>query len=183
MENHIPRILTRRIHFSCPWIEVEGKDARLYAGADEETYYSVKQKDYVGIVAVNEDGKIPLIKQYRPAIESFVWEFPAGTVEIYETPELCCRRELFEEAGIIADEITLLGEFYPDTGRLGNHLFGYFVKGRGPVEDFRPEKGTQMRLFSYNQIKEMIFTGKFLHLLHIGLLSMANEKRMKFGLG
>jgi hypothetical protein len=55
------------------------------------------QQDYIAIVAALPDGRLPIVRQYRPALESFTWELPAGLVESGEDAAACCRRELMEE--------------------------------------------------------------------------------------
>ena len=39
------------------------------------------QQDYIAIVAALSDSHIPIVRQYRPTLESFTWELPAGLVE------------------------------------------------------------------------------------------------------
>src|SRR4051794_10022268 len=58
-----------------------------------------READYIAIVALTADEKIPLVRQYRPALEAFSWELPAGLVDPGESPADGCRRELLEETG------------------------------------------------------------------------------------
>jgi ADP-ribose pyrophosphatase len=51
----------------------------------------------------------PLSGKYRPALESFTWEFPAGLVEPGEDAPACCRREFMEETGFAARAVHALG--------------------------------------------------------------------------
>jgi 8-oxo-dGTP pyrophosphatase MutT (NUDIX family) len=69
-------------------------------GAEVELYHAVGQQDYVAIVAALPDGRIAVVRQYRPALETFTWEFPAGLVDEGEDPIATCRRELLEETGL-----------------------------------------------------------------------------------
>ena len=64
----------------------------------------------VGIVAVTDENKIILIKQFRKPIEQVIWEIPAGKLEIGENPKDCAIRELKEETGYISKDMTYLGE-------------------------------------------------------------------------
>ena len=70
--------------------------------APAELYHAVGQQDYIAIVAMTPDGKIPIVRQYRPAVEGFTWELPAGMLEQGEDAADCCRRELLEETGLKA---------------------------------------------------------------------------------
>src|SRR5579862_1100974 len=79
------------------------------------------------IVAQLPDGRFPIIRQYRPALESFTWELPAGLLDEGEDPAACCRRELMEETGFTALSLHPLGRYAPCSGRFSNWLHSFFV--------------------------------------------------------
>ena len=67
--------------------------------------------EHFGAVAVVAyDGtSLALVKQYRRAVDRRLWELPAGLLDIaYEDPLVCAKRELQEEAGLVADTWSLL---------------------------------------------------------------------------
>ena len=47
--------------------------------------------------------KVIVLKQFRPVINRYIYELPAGTLEVGETPYQCARREIKEETGYQAD--------------------------------------------------------------------------------
>jgi ADP-ribose pyrophosphatase len=61
------------------------------------------------IVALDADGTIPLLTQYRHAVGGWLKEIPAGCINAGETPRLCAERELREEAGLVAKQWDQLG--------------------------------------------------------------------------
>ena len=61
-------------------------------------------------------GKIILLKQFRPVINSYIYELPAGTLEKNEKAIACARREIVEETGYSTARITRLGAIYPVPG-------------------------------------------------------------------
>jgi ADP-ribose pyrophosphatase len=61
------------------------------------------------IVALDADGAIPLLTQYRHAVGGWLKEIPAGCINPGETPRLCAERELREEAGLVARQWDQLG--------------------------------------------------------------------------
>jgi ADP-ribose pyrophosphatase len=69
----------------------------------------IRHPGAAAIVAVDGDGQVTLVHQYRHAAGGFLWEIPAGTLESGELPLTCARRELQEEAGLVAEELVLLG--------------------------------------------------------------------------
>jgi len=60
--------------------------------------------------------KFIFVKQFRPTLEDFILEFPAGRIEENETPERCAIRELEEETGLIPKNLKFVFEFYPSPG-------------------------------------------------------------------
>ncbi|HPN61612.1 MAG TPA: NUDIX hydrolase, partial [Bacilli bacterium] len=63
-------------------------------------------------LAVNKEGKILFVKQYRIALDDFILELPAGKIEIGENPEATIVRELEEEIGIKVNQIEKAGIIY-----------------------------------------------------------------------
>ena len=70
----------------------------------------------VGVVAVDKDGDLLLVEQFRKPYDKMILEIPAGKMERGEDPELCGRRELEEETGFTAGSFEFLGECYPSVG-------------------------------------------------------------------
>ncbi|MDH4029010.1 MAG: NUDIX hydrolase, partial [Nitrospirota bacterium] len=115
----------RNVHkdLSIPWFEQIRKEV-FYPGEEEpRLYYSIKPPDYVTALTRTTEGKYIVLKQYRPAVEDFVFELPSGHLEVGEKPEEGMMRELAEETGCSGGEITALGDMIPDTGRLENRLW------------------------------------------------------------
>jgi ADP-ribose pyrophosphatase len=71
----------------------------------------------VAIVALDEDGKIVLVNQYRPAIGAQMDELPAGLLDVDGESALdAAKRELAEEAQLRADEWNVLVDIHPSPG-------------------------------------------------------------------
>ncbi len=76
----------------------------------------VEHSGAVAIVAVNQEGKIILIKQFRKPVEEVLLEIPAGRIEPKEDPQDTALRELEEETGFKANKIVKLVEYYSTPG-------------------------------------------------------------------
>lgn len=83
----------------------------------------------VGIVAITDNNKILLIKQFRKAIEKEIVEIPAGKLEIGENPKDCAIRELQEETGYTAQNIKLMHKFFTSAGFSNQKVFIYLATG------------------------------------------------------
>lgn len=163
-----PHITMREELLSNRWVGLVRTDVLLNGEAQD--FYSLRLPDYVAVVAVDETGKLPLVRQYRPAVETFTWELPAGTVEPDESVHDCCRRELLEETGFQVDSLEKIGEYWPDTGRLRNVQHIFLARCHGPLMDFVPEPGVEVRLVTPTELEQMISAAEFRHLLHISAL-------------
>jgi ADP-ribose pyrophosphatase len=69
----------------------------------------VRHPGAVAVVAITDHDTVVVVHQYRPAVNRWVLELPAGTCDVPGEPtEETARRELAEEAGLAAGELTLL---------------------------------------------------------------------------
>ena len=59
-----------------------------------------------------------MVRQYRKATGCELLELPAGVIEEDESPLDAARRELREETGLDADELTGIGNFFPSQGSM-----------------------------------------------------------------
>jgi len=173
MTEEWPKIRSRRTTKVSPWMDLIAREVEFSPGAAVQTYHAVGQADYLAIVARTPNGRIPIVRQYRPAIEAFSWELPAGLVDPGEKPEEGCRRELLEETGYPARSIHLLGTTSPCTGRLSNRIHSFFVETDERDASFEPEPGLTVRLVSPAELARMITAGEFAQQLHIGALMLA----------
>lgn len=77
------------------------------------------------VVAIDAEGRVCLLRQFRHVAGGWLTELPAGKLEGGEPPLECARRELVEEAGVSARRWEKLGEFFSSPGVLTEviHLF------------------------------------------------------------
>ena len=88
----------------------------------------------VGVVAVDDDGTVVLIEQYRHPFRRRLWELPAGLMDIDgEPPVTCARRELAEEAGLAADRWSVLVDLATSPGFCTESIRVYLARGLRPV--------------------------------------------------
>ena len=99
----------------------------------------IEHKGAVGIVAITNDNKIVLVKQYRKAIEKELFELPAGKIEIGESPLDCAIRELKEETGYSAKNLKLIHKYYTTPGFSNQLVFIYLAQNLTPGESHLEE--------------------------------------------
>ena len=90
----------------------------------------------VGIVAITDDNKVVLVKQFRKPIEKPIFEIPAGKLEKNESPKECAERELKEETGYSAKNIKLIHKFFTSAGFSNEIMFVYLATCLTPGENY-----------------------------------------------
>ena len=111
----------------------------------------------VGVVAVTDDNKIILVKQYRKPLEKAIYEIPAGKLDPDEEVEVCGRRELLEETGATAENFEYLGYMYPSPGFTDEVTHIYLATDlsfgeTNPDED----EFLDIEFFDIDEVKKMI---------------------------
>jgi ADP-ribose pyrophosphatase len=163
--------LKTEVTYRTAWFDVLAKTMK----EGEAPYYSLSIADYVGILAITTDQQILAVRQYRPAVERYTIELPAGMVDPQENPLDTARRELLEETGYEASAIELLGEMLTDTGRLTNRIWGVLATGVRRVEDYHPEDGIDTLTYSPSDLIQAT-TKEFNHALHVAILMLGVAK-------
>ncbi|OPX86254.1 MAG: ADP-ribose pyrophosphatase [Pelotomaculum sp. PtaB.Bin104] len=98
-------------------------------GGGTATREVVEHAGAVGVVPVNEQGEILLVRQYRYAAGKTLLEIPAGKLEPGEDPLACARRELLEETGYAASGCERLISFYSTPGFTNETLYLFLATG------------------------------------------------------
>ncbi|MDA0798863.1 MAG: NUDIX hydrolase [Chloroflexi bacterium] len=109
-------------------ISVRLEHVRLSDGT-ESTRDIVDHPDAVVILAVDDEGNVLFVRQYRKAPEVELLELPAGVMDPGETEPLkSAQRELREETGYAAGELTPLGSFYSAPGTMTELLYCFLAR-------------------------------------------------------
>jgi ADP-ribose pyrophosphatase len=169
-----PRIVSRESSKISPWVEIIARDVEFADGAPPETYHSVKTPDYVIVLAVTLDRRIPLVRQYRPAIECFTLELPAGMLDGAESAADTAARELLEETGYPAKTVTPLGTNASDSGRLSNRVHSFFIEAGEPDSMFKAESGIATQLVTPSELTNLVLDGSFGVEMQLGVLLRAS---------
>jgi 8-oxo-dGTP pyrophosphatase MutT (NUDIX family) len=90
----------------------------------------VRHPGAAAVAAVDADGCVVLISQYRYAAGGFVWELPAGVLDHPGEPPIdCAARELREETGLGAQRFTALGCIMPTCGYSDERIHLFLAEG------------------------------------------------------
>ncbi len=96
-------------------------------GGRKTTREIVEHGDCVAVVAIDAEGNVILVSQFRKPIEKELLEIPAGGIESGEDPMTTVRRELREETGYLPRKVDGLGGFYSSPGYCTEYLYLYLA--------------------------------------------------------
>lgn len=101
----------------------------------------VEHPGAVAIVALQDDGQVVLVHQYRHPVRTFLYELPAGLLDMPgEAPLEAARRELFEETGLVAADWSVLLDIFTSPGMTDEVIRIYLARGISESTDrFHPE--------------------------------------------
>lgn len=151
-KNHTYTIVNRRISEIGRFTIIQ--DSLLIDG---ETYqYSFESMDDAVVVLPVADNGVVLIRQYRHAIDDWVWELPAGGLSANE-PSEAARKELLEESGYIADELYDLGYYYISEGTSDTKTYFFAAKCHENVgQRCEPTEYIEVHKVTANEMEQMI---------------------------
>ena len=137
-ERHDYEVLSSTHRFRGRVIDVRTDVVRMPGGGTGERDV-VTHPGAVGIVAIDDQGRVLLIKQYRHALRQAIWEVPAGIRDVAgEDPEDTARRELLEETGWTARTWRHLVSVHPTPGYADERFEVYLATDVEESHD-RPE--------------------------------------------
>jgi len=146
-----------------------------------ESIERVNCRGIVAIVPVTSAGEFLLIRQFRPPVNCFVVEFPAGLNDRGDTLEGAARRELIEETGYSAEEMIFLAEGPLSSGASGEILTVFLAKGieftgigrRDETEDIEVLKIPSGNIES--ALSDLQSEGNYIDLKVYGLIELAKK--------
>ncbi len=104
------------VAYAGPVVDVR-KDVVAMPGGGSATRDVIVHPGSVGVLALDDAGRVLVLRQYRHAVGARLWELPAGLLDVAgEDPLAAARRELHEEAHLVADDWRVLLDAYTSPG-------------------------------------------------------------------
>jgi ADP-ribose pyrophosphatase len=127
------------------------------------------------IVPVPEPGHVILIRQYRYAINRWLWELPAGSVDEGEAVEEAARRECHEEIGQLPETVVRLASMFPTPGYCDEEMFFFRVSGLSTPEhaaELDEDEDLEVRVFTLKDARDMVRRGEIIDMKTVIGLSL-----------
>ncbi|MGG3841706.1 NUDIX hydrolase [Anoxybacillus kestanbolensis] len=163
MDHLYEKTISKQRIFSGKVIDVYVEDVLLPNGEMSKREV-VKHPGAVAVLAITEENKIVLVRQYRKALERMLVEIPAGKLEKGEEPLQTAKRELEEETGYVCEDMEPLHSFYTSPGFADELVHIFLAKGLTKKSE-----------------KQMLDDDEFVDVLEVTLeeaLNMVKEKQI-----
>jgi hypothetical protein len=158
--------------YSTPFFDIEeGLDPNY---PDTQPYYRLTGFDSVICCAMTMKGEFVMVKQFRPNIDEYSLEFPAGGLLKNEKPIEAAKREFLEETSFSLDFI-YLGDFRLMMNRtnIKEHIF--FGLNPKNINQSIPEKGIKVHLVKRQDLTELSISGGYKQLAGLGIIQLASS--------
>jgi ADP-ribose pyrophosphatase len=140
---------------------VERDQVRLPKGV-EATLEVVRHPGSVVLLPMPDPSHVILVRQYRYAVDRWVWELAAGSLKPGEDPAEGAARECEEETGLVAGQTDFLGAFYPTPGYCDEKMNFYRLTELAPPDGSRPaahqdeDEDIRTQVFALEEVRRMI---------------------------
>ena len=126
----------------------------------------IRHPGSVVIIPLTAQNEIILVRQYRYAVDRWLWELPAGSVDRGETPETAATRECAEEIRLRPETLERLGALYPTPGYCDELMVFFRLRdlatlgSTDPETHLDPDEDLEVCRFRLDEIRDLIQTGE-----------------------
>jgi ADP-ribose pyrophosphatase len=161
------------------WFTIRKDTCENAEGKIISPYYVYEFPTWVTAVALTEDRKIILERQYRHALNQTNFEIPGGCVDDTDaTLEAAIERELLEETGYHFDKLEWLGKTSSNPSTNNNWMHIFLATGGKLVQEQQLDHNEEIEvyLFSIGEVKQLLKENKIVQSMHVTALFYALEK-------
>jgi ADP-ribose pyrophosphatase len=160
LEENPWKVLSKDTKFESPWIKVVKHDVLNPAGNPGE-YSTVHFKNIaIGIIPLDNDFSTWIVGQYRFPIDEYSWEIIEGGGKLDIAPLESAKRELLEEAGIIAEKWTLIQKMHLSNSVSDEVALIYIAQDLSFTKS-EPEETEELKVkkLAFNELYQMVISG------------------------
>jgi ADP-ribose pyrophosphatase len=141
----------------------------------EVTVDIVRHSKSVVLLPLPSPKQIILVRQYRYAVNRYLWELPAGSVDEGEEPEAAAVRECHEEIGQVPDTVVRLAALFPTPGFCDEEMVFFRLSGLSvPTEAaaLDEDEDIEPRTFTIAEAREMVRRGEIVDMKTVAGLTL-----------
>jgi 8-oxo-dGTP pyrophosphatase MutT (NUDIX family) len=173
------KILSSEYLFKDTWFTIRKDTCKAADGRIISPYYVYEFPTWVTAVALTEDGKIIMERQYRHALEQINFEIPGGCVDDTDaSTQTAIARELLEETGYTFSHYEYLGKTSSNPSTNNNWMHMYLATGGRLVQEQQLDHNEEIEvyLFSVDEVKQLLKENRIIQSMHVTALFYALEK-------
>ncbi len=166
------------------WVHLRAEAWETGAGAVLDPWYMLDWADWVNVVALTPDGRLVLVRQFRPGLGGMTLELPGGIVEPGEAdPVAAARREFTEETGYDAPAFRLVATLRNDPAHAGNRVHVVLAEGAVPAGAQRLDHGEEIavEVLPLAAVLAGLAEGAVANANHVGGLLLALRESGRLG--
>ena len=178
----MPKTFSRKTVFVGRVLDV-GVEKHQMPDGRQSSFEIIRHPGGAAVLPVLPDGRILLIRQFRPAIGEMIYEIPAGRLEPGESARECAGRELIEEVGYSAAQLLPLGGFWSTVGFCDEYIHLFLGRDLTAAEqNLEPDEIIELCPMTLEEALEKVESGEILDsktqlaLVHYRELSMENNQ-------
>lgn len=162
-------VISSEYLFQRPWLTVRRECTRLPNGNTCPEYYVLEYPTWINIIALDCEGRMIMVRQYRHALGVTRYELCAGIMDPTDASPLeAAKRELLEETGYAGgtwQEYTVLAQ---NPGSMNNLTHTFLARNVEPTttQHLEATEDITVHLFQPSEVKEMLLSGHIIQALH-----------------
>lgn len=173
------KILSSEYLFRDLWFKVRRDKCETENGHIVEPYYVYEFPTWVTAVALTEDGKVIIERQYRHALGEVCLEIPGGCVDDTDPDlEFAVRRELLEETGYTFEKTEYLGRISANPSTNNNLMHMFLATGgkKAGAQKLDPNEEIDVELITIEELKQLLRDNAIVQSMHVTCIMYALRK-------
>lgn len=164
------KFLDKKKIFSDNILDISHHHWEFTAKGVSTLFTSIDTNDWVVIIPELQNGKIALVRQFRPIVNEWTLEFPGGAINRGESHFDAAKRELEEETSLISDQLILLSTMRPNPAIMSNRCYVYLATNCKPDGryNFDPFEDITVIDYTKSEVESLIRNGEITHSVVLG---------------